>query len=286
MRNASSIPFRSEYGFSSPAFTVDADGNIIANSITLSQSETGDTSVVDFEVTYSGSAFLIDGYIGNNPGIELARGRTYVFSLSTSAIGFYITNADGSYYNTGLIHSSGDRGEDAQGKSTGTLQFTVPTNAPDFLRYSDSSSVFGIITVVDPIGTFSTASINSLTNSTNPITGALKVAGGVGIEKSLYVGELINAHDIESDSSLNIVAANEIKLIISDSSVIGTVDASGLSIPITGSSINNTVIGNTTPAAGTFTTAQVSNSPTDSTDVTNKNYVDTQVTALAIAFGL
>lgn len=285
MRNANSIPFRSEYGFSSPSFTVDSDGNIIANSITLSQGDDV-SSVVDFEVTFSGSAFLIDGYIGNNPTIELARGRTYRFSLSTSSIGFYIENLDGSEYNNGLIHSSGDRGTDAQGKTTGVLQFSIPTNAPDNLRYSDSSSIFGLINVVDPIGTFSSVNVNSLTNSTNPITGALKVAGGVGVEKSLYVGELINTHDIESDSSLNIVAANEIKLIISDSSVIGTVDTSGLSIPITNSTINNTVIGNTVPAAGTFTTAQVSNSPTTSNDVTNKNYVDTQVTALAIAFGL
>lgn len=285
MKNANSIPFRSEYGFSSPSFTVDTDGNIVATSITLSQSDEIN-SVVDFEVTFSSSAFRIDGYIDPNPAIELARGRSYRFSLETDLIGFYIENIDGSSFNTGLIHSSGDRGVDAQGKTTGILQFTVPTNAPDTLRYSDSSAIFGLINIVDPIGTFSTINVNSLTNSTNPITGALKVAGGVGIEKSLYVGELINAHDIESDSSLNIVAANEIKLIISDSSVIGTVDTSGLSIPITNSTINNTVIGNTVPAAGTFTTAQVSNSPTTSNDVTNKNYVDTQVTALAIAFGL
>lgn len=286
MRNANTIPFRSEYGFSSPSFTVDTDGNIVANSITLTTAADGSTSVVDFEVTWSGSGFLIDGYVGVNPSIELARNRTYRFSLDTASIGFYIETIDGSDYNTGLIHSDGDRGEDAQGKVTGILQFTVPTNAPDILKYSDGSAVIGLINVIDPIGTFSTVSVNSLTNSTNPITGALKVAGGVGIEKSLYVGELINTHDIESDSSLNIVAANEIKLVISDSSVIGTVDTSGLSIPITNSTINNTVIGNTTPAAGTFTTAQVNNSPTNSTDVTNKNYVDTQVTALAIAFGL
>lgn len=285
MRNAISIPFRSEYGFSSPSFTVDIDGNIVARSITLSQL-VDVNSVADFEVSYSGSAFLINGYIGNNPSIELFRGRTYRFSLNTSSIGFYIEDVSGEEYNTGLIHSSGDREEDAQGKTTGVLQFTVPSTAPDFLQYSDGSSVIGSISVIDPIGTFSTVSVNSLTNSTNSITGALTVAGGVGIEKSLYVGELINTHDIESDSSLNIVAANEIKLIISDSSVIGTVDTSGLSIPIINSSINNTTIGNTVPAAGIFTTAQVSVPPTTSNDVTNKNYVDTQVTALAIAFGL
>jgi hypothetical protein len=286
MKNANIIPFRSEYGFSSPSFTVDADGNIVATSIILSEPTDGGTSVVDFEVTWSGSGFLIDGYVGVNPSIELARNRTYRFSLDTNSIGFYIENIDGDEFNTGLIHSDGDRGEDAQGKVTGILQFTVPTNAPNVLKYSDGSSVFGLIDIIDPIGTFSSVSVNSLTNSTNSITGALKVAGGVGIEKSLYVGELINTHDIESDSSLNIVAANEIKLIISDSSVIGTVDTSGLSIPITNSTINNTVIGNVTPTTGVFTTAQVNTTPTNSTDVTNKNYVDTQVTALAIAFGL
>lgn len=288
MRNASTIQFRSEYGFSSPSFTVDQNGNITAKSITLTESGDTEGQVADFIVTSpSAAGFLIEGYVGTNPSLELARGRTYTFSLNLTTVDeFYIETPDGTDYNIGLTHSSGVTGSEAQGLGSGTLQFSVPNNAPDNLRYSNGSSIFGTITVVDPVGLFSTVDITATENATSSSTGALTVYGGVGIEKSLYVGELINTHDIESSTSLNIVAANEIRLIVDDSSVIGTVNSSGFSIPIIDSSINNTVIGNTVPAAGTFSTAQVTNSPTTSNDVTNKNYVDTQVTALAIALGL
>lgn len=53
-----------------------------------------------------------------------------------------------------------------------------------------------------------------------------------------------------------------------------TIDPSQSGLNITNSTINSTTIGLTTPAAGAFTTATVSTSPTAPTDVANKQYVD------------
>jgi hypothetical protein len=52
-----------------------------------------------------------------------------------------------------------------------------------------------------------------------------------------------------------------------------------------GSTIDNVDIGSTTPGAGSFTSLSVSELPTTLSGVTNKQYVDSKITALAIALG-
>jgi hypothetical protein len=53
----------------------------------------------------------------------------------------------------------------------------------------------------------------------------------------------------------------------------------------TSGNINGVIIGATTPAAGTFTTISTTTNPVNGTDLTNKNYVDANAIAFAIALG-
>jgi hypothetical protein len=50
--------------------------------------------------------------------------------------------------------------------------------------------------------------------------------------------------------------------------------------------LNSTVIGNVTPESATFTTAIGQNRPVTQQELTNKAYVDSTATALAIALGV
>ena len=129
------------------------------------------------------------------------------------------------------------------------------------------------ITVTFNTATFNELDILSTQDTTGSETGALRVAGGVSIEKNLFIGN-------------SLISDTEIKLSITNSGVIATIDATGLTAPIKDSTINNTPIGNITPASGIFTSAKVTSSPTVLTDVTNKNYVDNTVAVLSIALGM
>lgn len=300
MKRATKSAFDSEYGFTSPGFTVDREGNLTATSFNIVQSDAV-SGVFDFIITDDQANFFIENQIGNNPAITLARGRTYTFRLDLTAFAFFIKRADGiTNQNTGLNHSSGDAGADAQGKSDGVLSFTVPLTAEDTLFYTnEQSSVSGTISVVDPIGLFSTVEITENTASTSASTGSLIVAGGVGILQDLYIGGSLNVAGVgipklESSTNLELSAGNKIILQIEDTKI-GEITAQGLELPINNSSINNssitsssinsTSIGNVTPSSAVFTTARVSSPPLEQNDVTTKSYVDTNITALAIALG-
>jgi hypothetical protein len=283
-------PFESKYGFKGTGFTVDEFGNIIANSITTTIS--GPSLLVNFTVTDQTSAFFIEEVEGTTPAITLARSSSYAFSLDVPLLKFKIYNEDQeTLYSTGLSHSDGTRGIDAQGKTSGTLNFVVAPDAPDILYYgNDTGTVFGTINIIDPIGVFSTVDINATTASTSSTTGALTVAGGVGIAGDLYIGGSLNIdgigiQTISSPTSLIIEAANNIIVKI-DGSTLGIIGTSGSSVPVVNSTINNTVIGGITPAAAAFTSATVTSLPTIDSSVTNRQYVDSTALSLAIAFGL
>ena len=55
--------------------------------------------------------------------------------------------------------------------------------------------------------------------------------------------------------------------------------------PTTPGTINNTSIGSTTASTGRFTSVTVITAPQELTDATNKDYVDKNISALAIALG-
>jgi hypothetical protein len=97
----------------------------------------------DFNVTSPG-VFTING-INNNPTLTLVRGRTYTFSLATTPgfHPFFIGTAVGS-----AVAPAGVSG--ANGGSSGTITFVVPTNAPNCVYYCTVHQFFGNIIMTDP----------------------------------------------------------------------------------------------------------------------------------------
>ena len=286
-----SSPLKSTYGFSSPGFSVDALGNVIARSVIQSEGTDPDTPV-DFEVTDIGSAFYIDPAITPNPPISVFRSSTYIINLMLDTQVFNIYEEDQStLFSLGLKHADGSAGVDALGKQTGKLSWLIPVNTPDILYYGNQSTgAFGLITVGDAIGQFSTVNITADVDSTSTTTGSLTVLGGVGITTNLFVGDTITANELVSPK-LGSASALELSgvtgLTIKVNNVItGTIGTSGSNIPVTSTTINNTIIGNITPSTATFLSGSVTELPTINTNITNKGYVDSTATALAIAFGL
>jgi len=139
---------RSDFGFESPGFTVDTEGNVIVKSITLATSG-GGGGATDFTITESGGAFIISGLTGNNPALTLTKGQAYSFTLSLVTLKWNIRNSTRTAnYNTGISHSDGTTGATAQGKNSGVFTFNISTTAPDTLSFCDADGVpFGVITL-------------------------------------------------------------------------------------------------------------------------------------------
>jgi hypothetical protein len=299
-------PFTSQYGFSSPGFEVDAQGNIIATSI-VAAGAVGGIGASDYAVTDEPGYFIINNSGQQNSALAVTRNTRFTFTLDLSEYTFSIfTDAAGTtLYSTGLSHTSVDgvltSAAAAQGKSTGSLLLTVAPGAPNTLYYGDATAgIIGTINVADASGLFGELSVSGTTQSTSITSGALVVAGGAGIQKNLSVGGYITTDGLDIDgvgvanitstTNLELDAANRI-IIKNDNLFLGEINSTGLSIPINNSSIsvstiNSTSIGAVTPSTAAFTSATVSQTPTAITGVANKYYVDKTATALAIAFGL
>lgn len=88
------------------------------------------------------SAYLFDQYSGNNPTIYAINGTTIAFNLNVIGHPFLIQTGAGSNYNTGLIHVSTTgtvtTGSSAQGQTTGTLYWKIPTDISGGYRYQCS----------------------------------------------------------------------------------------------------------------------------------------------------
>jgi len=286
-------PFKSDFGFSSNGFVVDDEGNISAKSITLVEieEELGDLPA-DYTFSDSTGNFRYSGNVTDNPEITVFRTKATIIDLSLSLLVFNIVTDDKTtFYSNGLVHSDGGTGDAAQSQQDGRLSWTVPVNAPDTLYYANADgTIFGTINVQNAPSAFSEVKITNQTESISSLTGALTVAGGVGIAGDLYVGGTLNIDGIgitslSSTTNLEIEAANEIIVKI-DGTRLGVVKTTGSSVPVVDTTINNTVIGTTTPAAAAFTSATVNSLPTTGTSVSNKTYVDRTALALSIAFGL
>lgn len=281
-------PFESRYGFKGPGFSVDDNGNIIANSITLDLVDDNVNTPADFIIGEAGGGFSFKNLDSTNPEITVARGSSYVFELTLETLDFSLFSDDETLLSNGLSHSDGSTGVNAQSKKTGRLVFTVLNSVPETLFYGSSSLAgqFNKINVIDPKGSFDTLIVNSDIQSNSKESGAFVVAGGASIQGNLRVGSELHTTMITSVTNLTIDVDEQITILGNDSSVVGIIGDSGSTIPVTNTTIENTRVGELHPSTAFFTSASVTSRPQEENDVTNKAYVDTTVSALAIALGI
>ena len=184
-------PFESDYGFKSPGFSVDINGNVTLRSVTytLEQEEAAvDNQYVVRQLGAVPSAeFTMDEQyvtgtqiLQNNPTLTLTRGTTYSFKLMTLpqltfSLFFRtddnpVVNLQGigncAYYNDGVSHTTSGTpavtttGEQAQTKTNDVTTLNLSPTAPTNIYYGNADgSVFGTINTVDPtitgVGSFS-----------------------------------------------------------------------------------------------------------------------------------
>lgn len=293
-------PIESDYGFTSKNFTVDVDGNIYANTLTLADDLVG----VDynFVVRETATGLTINNSEDVFPTITISKNKNFFFQLLLLDQQFYIFDSTQSQlYVRNFVHESGDRGIDAQGKQTGILTINIPQNYNDTVLYYTNSlqQDFGLINIVDQVGIFDSITLTGDQEASALNTGSLIVTSGTSLGGNLVIGKdltLANADTtINSAGNLTLAVDNSITIKIGDV-ITGSITATGLTIPlqnsvitnvtIDDSNINNTVIGNVTPTVGAFTELTVSQTTTEENSVTNKKYVDSKAIALAIAFGI
>lgn len=127
--------------------TLVAQGNIGSNA---GNDNSGDAESKTYDVTNSGaSAYIFNGEglsDSNNPNFTFKRGSTYTFNVNTPGHPFLIKSVQGSgtsnMYNVGVVNN---------GAVSGTITFTVPTDAPDTLYYNCEfhGSMTGTITITN-----------------------------------------------------------------------------------------------------------------------------------------
>lgn len=311
--------FESEFGFKSPNFAVDDDGNVTLRSITyLVPPEEEVDLTPDFSVTEQAGNFFITEEGAQNPTLNLVRGGEYVFRLTLSTLTFNIYTG-ATIYSEGLSHT-----EDgityteelaAQNKSSGFLVFNVPATAPDSLIVRDiTGNITFTLSISNPIFT-GDGNFNNIT-ATGDVNfigdgGTISIAptGNGSVTISPPSGTIVNmditAKTLSATDTVSLTPINKNVTITPtlngvltiDSGVTGTINNVniGESTPGNGSftnivassgTLNNVVIGDEIPTTGNFTSLGITQVPTNNNDVTNKQYVDNAVVAFAIAFGL
>tara|TARA_B100001057_G_scaffold22028_3_gene20360 strand:- start:4064 stop:5095 length:1032 start_codon:yes stop_codon:yes gene_type:complete len=224
------------------------------------------------------------------------------------------------FYSDGLTYEDSVlgtlEGVGAQGKSNGIVTFKVPALAPDTLYYATGDgSIYGTITTADPtitgVGAFSSLNVIGDVTFTGQdaeiqiapqgaYSSVLINPVGQGTMSNMYVNALtLSATDTVNlspvDKNVTISPSGTGQLVV-NSGVAGSInnmsigqttarDGSFLALNAS-NGLNSTVIGNVTPADATFTKAIGQQRPVTEKELTNKAYVDSTATALAIALGV
>lgn len=107
-------------------------------------------------VTNNGATgYRFDQYTGDNPTVYALNGATIAFNLNVTGHPFEIQTPAGSPYNTGLVHVATDgtvsTGSNAQGKTSGTLYFKIPSTISGGYRYQCQvhAGMVGSLTIKD-----------------------------------------------------------------------------------------------------------------------------------------
>ena len=284
----------SSYGFKSTGFAVDSLGNITARTLVQTGAAALDPETpANHTITENAgnTAYLWSPSASENPAITLSRASTYILDLTSLTNGIYFYNG-ATQYHVGLTHSDGSSGIAALGKTSGRLVWAIAGTAPDTLTYRNlSGTISGTISITNPVGQFTTVLVNSTDASTASTNGALIVSGGAGIALNSNFGAnvgilgTLTVPNIYNDGTLSLDGTSIVLKIAG--TTVGTLTSTGMAgMAINNSSINNSVIGGTTPTSASFTSVTIANSPTTNTSGANKKYVDDTATALSIALGI
>ena len=330
-------PFESDYGFKSPGFSVDINGNVTLRSVTytLEQEEAAvDNQYVVRQLGAVPSAeFTMDEQyvtgtqiLQNNPTLTLTRGTTYSFKLFFRTDDNPVVNLQGigncAYYNDGVSHTTSGTpavtttGEQAQTKTNDVTTLNLSPTAPTNIYYGNADgSVFGTINTVDPtitgVGSFSSLLVTGdvtmqgqdadLVFSPQGAYGTVTInPAGEGTMSNMNVNALtmtasenVTFNGADANLTLTPTGTGAITLTsaatgtINNMSIGQTTPKDGSFVNLNASSgLNNTVIGDVTPKTATFTSAVTQATPTTELQITNKKYVDSKATALAIALGV
>ena len=284
----------SSYGFKSTGFAVDSLGNITARTLVQTGAAALDPETpANHTITENAgnTAYLWSPSASENPAITISRASTYILDLTSLTNGIYFYNG-ATQYHVGLTHSDGSSGIAALGKTSGRLVWAIAGTAPDTLTYRNlSGTISGTISITNPVGQFTTVLVNSTDASTASTNGALIVSGGAGIALNSNFGAnvgilgTLTVPNIYNDGTLSLDGTSIVLKIAG--TTVGTLTSTGMAgMAINNSSINNSVIGGTTPTSASFTSVTIANSPTTNTSGANKKYVDDTATALSIALGI
>jgi plastocyanin len=175
------------------------------------------SAITRLEVTSSGtSAYLMNNqYTGNNPTVYVTAGTTIAFNLNVPGHPFLIKTAGGgANYDTGLIHVDTDgtvtTGSSAQGKTSGTLYWQVPSDITGAYAYQCSihSGMLGVITITSP----SPTSFTSLTAPTLRLSSTIDALDNTN-NHGFQVGAN-NAENVRIDNNEILALNNDVNSVL------------------------------------------------------------------------
>ena len=188
----------------------------VADMNTLAAISTDITSLANsLEKTYtvtvtnpgSGNVFVLDG--SNNPAIEMFRGNTYIFDVSSNTVsGHPLAFKDGS----GNAWTSGVTVTGTAGNAGAKVSFEVPTNAPSSMRYyctTHGNAMGNTITVKDSNISLVAGSIANVNTVGGGITNINTVAG-IQANVTTVAGLETNINTVAGANSNISAVANDI----------------------------------------------------------------------------
>jgi hypothetical protein len=249
-------------------------------------------------------ANTLTGYVYGN-GTSVMTASTTIPSTAITGLGTMSTqNANavaitgGSINDTTIGASTASTGAftTLTSSSTTTLNgTTIP--ASKTLVDTDSAQTLTNKTISGASNTLSNIGNSSLTNSAITINGSsVSLGGSVTVtataSNALTIGTGLSGTSYNGSAAVTIAIDSTVATLTGTQTLTNkTIDSATINTPtiatpaITGGTINNTIIGGTTPAAGTFTsvgmtTGTITTAPTSGNDIVNKDYAD------AIASGI
>ncbi len=296
--------------------------DVLIETIAVTEDTSGET--VEFNITESAGQFAVDGTTPN-PAITVIKGRTYRFNLNLTTLTWSIRDSSNSDVITNISHTvdgSTTTGVGANNVQDGYVTWTVPTSGTGYYYSDVDNDPQKLFVLQEPqvTGTGSFASlivtgtselrdtttinaevnlndiltVNDTTNTTSSSTGAVVIKGGLGVAKDVNIdGDLIaksfKTNDVgvptlSSSSNLQFDATNAIVFNVAGIEK-GRITNLGSTIKVVDTTVNDTIIGNSGPAEGTFTNVTLKNEATNKDHATTKKYVDSNDIVLSIAFG-